>query len=146
MDTGPLEYGVIGLQDDQFASAILPELNAIQKKGAIRIVDLLFVRKSVDGMLKVSEVSELSTEKLQPYQGIVENLMGLLTLQDVETLTSAIPAGTSAVIVLLEHIWASELAESVRKAGGVLFAGGIVKADALKKVRAELAAKEANYA
>lgn len=30
MEIGPLEYVVIGLEDDQFASEVLPELNAIR--------------------------------------------------------------------------------------------------------------------
>ncbi len=147
MDIGPLEYVVIGLQDDQFASEILPELSVIQEKGNIRVVDLLFVSKDADGTTMVREVSELSDEQLQPYDGIVEDLMGWLTAEDVETLAGAIPPATSAVIVLLEHTWALGLKEAVRRAGGVLFTGGLVTADALTQVSAELAAaKEEKHA
>jgi len=48
MDIGSLEYVVISFEDDQFAHEILPELNAIQEKGLIRVVDLLFVIKDTD--------------------------------------------------------------------------------------------------
>jgi len=123
MDIGPLEYVVIGLQDNHFTSEILPELNAIQEKGAIRVVDLLFVSKDADGTVTVREVSELSDEELQLYGGITEDLMGLFTAEDVEKLAGEIPLDTSAIIVLLEHTWAIGLTEAVRKAGGVLFTG-----------------------
>jgi len=48
MTIGPLEYVAIGLQDNPFVDHILPELNAIQKKGPIRVVDLLFVTKDTE--------------------------------------------------------------------------------------------------
>lgn len=66
--------------------------------------------------------------------------MGLFTAEDIERLAGEIPTNMSAVIVLLEHTWTIELAEAVRRAGGVLFTGGIVTPEALKQVSAELEA------
>ena len=147
MDIGSLEYVVIGFEDDQFTGEILPELNAIQEKGLIRVVDLLFVMKDKDGTVTVREVSELGDEELAAYDGIAGDLMGLFTAEDVEHLAEEIPPGTSAVVVLLEHTWAIGLTEAVRRAGGMLFTGGLVTPDALAQVRAELAAaKEENHA
>jgi len=147
MDIGSLEYVVIGFEDDQFTGEILPELNAIQEKGLIRVVDLLFVMKDKDGTVTVREVSELGDEELAAYDGIAGDLMGLFTAEDVEQLAEEIPPGTSAVVVLLEHTWAIGLTEAVRRAGGMLFTGGLVTPDALTQVRAELAAaKEENHA
>ena len=147
MNIGSLEYVVIGFEDDQFTGEILPELNAIQEKGLIRVVDLLFVMKDTDGTVTVREVSELGDEELAAYDGIAGDLMGLFTAEDVEQLAEEIPPGTSAVVVLLEHTWAIGLTEAVRRAGGMLFTGGLVTPDALTQVRAELAAaKEENHA
>ena len=147
MDIGSLEYVVISFKADQFAHEILPELNAIQEKGLIRVVDLLFVIKDTDNTVTISEVSELSDEELVAYEGIAGDLMGLLTAEDIDRLAEEIPPGTSAVIILLEHTWAFGLAEAVRRAGGKLFTGGLVTPEALTQVRAELAAaKEENNA
>jgi len=147
MDIGSLEYVVIGFEDDHFTDEILPELNAIQEKGLIRVVDLLFVMKDTDGTVTVREVSELGDEELAAYDGIAGDLMGLFTAEDVERLAEEIPPATSAVVVLLEHTWAVGLTEAVRRAGGMLFTGGLVTPDALAQVRAELAAvKEENHA
>jgi Family of unknown function (DUF6325) len=143
MDIGPLEYVVIGYEDDHFTSEVLPELNAIQEKGAIRVVDLLFVMKAADGKVTMREISEFDDEELQPYAGLVEDLAGLFTAEDIEHLAGAIPPGMSAVIVLLEHTWTMGLAEAVRKAGGVLFTGGLVTPEALAQVSAELAVAKA---
>ena len=147
MNIGSLEYVVISLEDDQFAHEILPELNAIQEKGLIRVVDLLFVIKDTDNTVIIREVSELSDEELVAYEGIAGDLMGLFTAEDVERLALEIPPGTSAVIILLEHTWAIGLAEAVRRSGGTLLTGGLVTPEALTQVRAELAAaKEENNA
>ncbi len=143
MDIGPLEYVVIGYEGDHFTSEILPALNTIQESDLIRVVDLVFVSKAADGTVTVREVNELGEEELDSYGDMVEELMGLLTAQDVDHLAETIPPGTSAVIVLLEHTWTLGLADAVRKAGGVLFTGGIVGPEALQQLGAELAAAEA---
>lgn len=143
MDIGPLEYVVIGYEDDHFTKEILPALNAIQASDLIRVVDLVFVSKAADSTVTVREVSELGEEERSPYGSVVEDLIGLLTAEDVDRLAEMIPANTSAVIVLLEHTWTLGLAEAVRRAGGVLFTGGIVTPEALAQLSAELAAAEA---
>ncbi len=142
MDIGPLEYVVIGCEDDHFTSEILPELKAIQHNGAISVLDLTFVSKAADGKVTVREVNEFGEEEMQSFTGLVEDLAGWFTSEDVEHLAAAIPTGTSAIIVLLEHTWTIGLADAVRKAGGVLFTGGLVPPEALAKVSAELAEAE----
>ncbi len=37
MEIGPLEYVVLGFEDHQFTSEVLPELNAIQENGLIQV-------------------------------------------------------------------------------------------------------------
>ncbi len=145
MTIGPLEYVVIGLEDQRFTSEILPVLNTIQEKEAVRVVDLLFLSKAADGAVEMKEISDLDEEALQPFNGIAEDLQGLFTVQDIEKLAKEIPPNKSAVVVLLEHTWTIGLMEAVHKAGGELFSGGLIAPDILEQVRAELA-KEENHA
>jgi hypothetical protein len=141
MDIGPLEYVVIGLPSDQFATTVLPELKRIQQHGLIRVVDLLFVRKGADGRVEVSE------EEQPAYTALLDDLSGLLSTQDIEQLAGEITAENEAIIVLLEHTWTLGLAQAVRRADGVLFTGGMITPDVLTHVRAELAiAREEHYA
>ena len=60
MDIGSLEYVVISFEDDHFTHEIFPELNAIQEKGLIRVVDLLFVMKETDSTVTIQR-SERAT-------------------------------------------------------------------------------------
>lgn len=140
MDIGPLEYVVIGVSDQQLQGALFSELNTIQETGKIRVVDLIFVKKSADGAVVMREVSELVEEELAAYGDIAVSLKGLLTAQDLEQLTGQVPPDTSAIVILFEHTWVIGLTDAVRKAGGVVFTGGMVSHDVLAHVSAELAA------
>jgi uncharacterized membrane protein len=142
MTIGPLEFIVIGCKGHQFTKEILPELNSIQGKGLIRVVDLSFVRKDTNGTVSVLEVHDLSDEELALFDPIKEDLMGFLTPEDIAHLTSAIPPDTSAVIVLLEHVWLVKLSEGLNRANAVLLAGGMVPGAAMEQLEAELKAAQ----
>ncbi len=142
MTIGPLEFVVIGCKGHQFTSEIVPELNTIQEKGLIRVVDLFFVRKDVNGTVKVLEVHDLNDEELAVFDPIKEDLMGLLTPEDIVFLTEAIPPDTTAVIVLLEHAWLVKLTDGLNRAGAVLLAGGMVPQASMEQLEAELKAAQ----
>ena len=142
MTIGPLEFVVIGCKGNQFTSEIVPELNSIQEKGLIRVVDLFFVRKDINGTVTVLEVNDLNDEELAAFDPIKEDLMGLLTPEDIVLLTEAIPPDTSAVIVLLEHAWIVKLADGINRAGAVLLAGGMVPQASMEQLEAELKAAQ----
>jgi Family of unknown function (DUF6325) len=147
MTIGPLEYVVIGCERKQFTREILPTLNALHKNGAVRVLDLVFMSKDAAGNVATREVNELSAEEFAPYSGIASALLGMLTAEDVDHLAGSMSHDSSAVVVLLEHTWAIKLTNAVRRAGGVLFTGGLISPDAVAQVSAELAvAKEANHA
>jgi len=142
MTIGPLEFVVIGCKGNQFTNEIVPDLNAIQEKGLIRVVDLFFVRKDVNGTVTGLEVKDLNDEELAAFDPIKDDLMGLLTPEDIVLLTETVPAGTSAVIVLLEHAWLVRLNEVLNRAGAVLLAGGMVPQASMEQLEAELEAAQ----
>ena len=142
MTIGPLEFVVIGCKGNQFTSEIVPELNSIQEKGLIRVVDLFFVRKDANGTVTVLEVNDLNDEELAAFDPIKEDLMGFLTPEDIVLLTETIPADTSAVIVLLEHTWIIKLTDGLNRAGAVLLAGGMVPHASMEQLEAELKAAQ----
>lgn len=135
MESDSLEYMVIDMEDDLFTHEIVPWLHALQQSGLIRVVDLAFVGKDTEGTMAVWRVSELSQEERRPYGDLLSNLTSMFTAKDVEQLTEFIPSGTSAVAVLFEHTWTLQLAEAVRRAGGMLFTGSMGRPEALVHTR-----------
>lgn len=140
MEIGPLEYIVIGCSGNQFANEIVPELRAIQEKDLIRVVDLLFVRKAADDTITVLEMHDLNDEEQAAFASMRNNLMGLITPEDIVTLSNAIPPNTPSVIILLEHLWIGRLDEAVKRANGTVFIGGMVHPTAKEQLELELAA------
>jgi hypothetical protein len=143
MALGPLEYMVISCPGNQFMSEIVPELNAIQEKGLIQVVDLLFVRKNADDTVTALEVSDLDDDELAAFSPMQESLMGLITPEDIVTLGSTLPADTSATIVLLEHLWLNNLEQAVERANGVVHIGGMIPHPTLQQVEQEMVAVQA---
>jgi len=140
MEIGPLEYVVLGMPDQKLTRALVSGLNAIQASGQISVVDLILVTKAADGTVTMREMRELIEEDPAAYGNIADNLMGLLTVQDIGQLTAQVPPDTSAIIVLFEHTWVIGLVEAVRKGRGVVFAGGLVSHEVLAHLSDELAA------
>jgi hypothetical protein len=143
MTIGPLEYIVIGIPSDRFAKfaeEVAPALAAIQAQGSIRVTDLLFIEKGKDGELVMREVDDLADDVAHVYVDLHENLLGLLTAEDIERLAERVPLGGSAMVALLEHVWALTFCQAVARGQGVALGGGMAAPDALARLEAELTA------
>ena len=55
MPIGPVEYLVVGFPGNKFTGKIAPELKALVDSGTVRVLDLVFVGKDVDGSVVVFE-------------------------------------------------------------------------------------------
>jgi len=54
MPIGPVEYIIVGFPGNEFNGEIAPELIALVEAGTVRILDLIFVGKDVDGLTPLS--------------------------------------------------------------------------------------------
>ncbi|HEY3992013.1 MAG TPA: DUF6325 family protein [Ktedonobacteraceae bacterium] len=138
MAHGPLEYVVVGFEGNHFTGEIWPEIRAIQEKGIVRLIDLVFVRKDENGIVSILEVSDLGEEDAQAYEAVAANIQGLMTQEDIAQVTADLPIRSSAAIALFEHAWAIGLREAIRRANGKLLRAGMVRADTLEVVDHEL--------
>jgi uncharacterized membrane protein len=143
---GPVQMLVLEFDRARFEGDILPELERLKRSGIIRLIDLLFVRRPHGGELEVVQTSDLSPEEATDFGAIVGPLVGLGAgsepdaaraaaagadeleeghfFGDTEVwyLADAIPEGKSAAIALIEHTWAIELRDRIRRAGGTALA------------------------
>jgi hypothetical protein len=165
---GPVQLVVIGFPPDaQFRGEIIRALSDIRGRGVVRLLDVLFVRKDRDGRITASvHDSDLSLEEREALGGLVGGLLGLagggdaesaaagatlamdaiandafgLGIGDLQNIKDRIPAGDSALVLLIEHQWALDLKGAVRRAGGVPVVQGFLTPEALFMVGAELRA------
>lgn len=138
MALGPLEYLIIGCPGNHFTSEVVPELHAIQEKELIQVVDLLFLRKDTHGTVTVLEVKDLDADEVAALGNLKNSLMGLITHEDILTLSTSIPPDTSAVVVLLEHRWIRGLEKAIEQASGQVFVSGMVPHHAHTQLEQEL--------
>jgi hypothetical protein len=131
MAMGPVQLLVVGFEDPQFKGNVLAELARLRDNDVVRLVDLIVVRKDDEGNLEHVEHSDLTPEELEAFGATVGALMGFETDdpnvtpaggdvlgEDAWYVDDAIPNGSAAAVVLIEHRWATGLRDAIRAAGG----------------------------
>ncbi len=165
---GPVQLFVIGFPPDaQFRGEIIRELTALRGRGVVRLIDAMFVRKDAEGNINAAvHESDLTLRERELLGAIVGGILGLaaggdaesealgatlaaqsiaegafgLGIADLQRIKDQLPAGTSALLLLIEHQWALELKGAVRNAGGVPIVQGMLTPEALFMVGQELQA------
>jgi uncharacterized membrane protein len=172
MTLGPLHLMVIGFRghDDDFKGKVprafraAHALRAAHRRGDIRVLDMLLIRKDVHGNIQQLQVGELG-EQERAFAGCVaggilglrtdhtahakpEATYGLLAVAEHEfgldetelrEITHDIPCGAAAAIVLVEHLWAVRLKEAIDDAGCRLIAEGMLTTATLSTLGADVA-------
>ncbi|WP_431279959.1 DUF6325 family protein [Leifsonia poae] len=113
---GPVQLYLIGFDGDRPGQGVVEEIVKLVESDIVRLLDLLFVSRSVDGDVTVLEIDEIVDEYGLAELEIAE--LGLAGEDDVEDLSGAIEPGTSAALLVVEHIWAREFAQALFSAGG----------------------------
>jgi hypothetical protein len=133
MTFGPMQMLVVGFENQDLKGEILPELHRLREHDLVRLVDMLLVSKAADGTVAAIEASDLSADESSELGKLAAALVGLdddddsdgepeRLRDDVWFVADAIPAGTTAAIVILEHRWAIPLRDAMQRAGGKLAA------------------------
>jgi hypothetical protein len=137
MPIGPVQYLVIGFPGNNFNGEIAPELGKLVESGTVRILDIVFVAKDVDGTITVIEYDE--ADELFLFAQIDGEVGGLANTEDVEHAASMIEPGNSAAVLIWEDTWALPLAEAMRNSGGVILEGARIPHELIETALSELA-------
>ena len=143
MTLGPLEYTVIGFEGNRFNGEIAKELEKVVEKRIIRLVDLVFITKDIDGNVAAAELDARDDPRFAGFAPMVGDLMGLFTEEDMAAIGESMPVNTSALAVLFEHRWAEHLKDAVSAAGGFMVSRETVAPEVLEIINAELQAAAA---
>jgi uncharacterized membrane protein len=146
MTVGPIEIFVIAFEDPQFHGEIRAELERLRDGDIIRLVDLLAVRMTEDGVIEAIQRSDLDADEALAFGAAVGALIGLgaggedgMALgavwglreladghvfddEDKWRVADSIQPGEGALIALVEHRWAVPVRDAVRRAGGTAVA------------------------
>ena len=134
---GPIDYLVVAFPGNRMTGEGMPLLIDLVDRGIIRILDLLFIRKELDGSVSGMEVADFDQDgelDLAVFQGASSGLLGA---DDIEHAASVLDPGSSAGVLVYENLWAAPFAAALRRSGGQLVASGRIP------VQAALAALDA---
>jgi len=109
----------------------LPLLADLVDRGIIRILDLVFVKKELDGSVAGLAIADFDADgdlDLAVFEGASSGILGQ---DDIDEAGGALEPGNSAVVLVYENTWAAPLAAAVRRGGGQLVAGGRIPVEAV---------------
>lgn len=113
---GPVELYLIGFPGERPGPEIVNAILTLVESKTVKLLDLLFETRSQAGELTVLEVEEVADEYgLADLKG---DQLGLAGSEDIDDLADAIEPGTSAALLLVEHLWVTDFAEPLYNAGG----------------------------
>jgi hypothetical protein len=131
-ELGPVDWLVVEFPGPDFGKGqIAPFLEDLVNRELIRVLDMVFLRKTMDGTLETAEISDLDPTELREVLTAGADLAMVLSEQDVFDLAETIEPGHSAAVLVWENQWAAPFGAAVRKAGGQLVASGRIPAQAV---------------
>ncbi len=110
MALGPLEIVVIGFPTVEPGQDVAEALAGTEMRGDLRVIDSLVITKSAAGEVAMADVADIVGIEDQAAHLVANDMMGLLSDDDVVECGQLLDAGTCAVAILVEHLWARDLA------------------------------------
>jgi DNA-binding CsgD family transcriptional regulator len=152
---GPLQVIAVSFSPgSDFQGRVLAEVDRLQGRGVLRLLDMIFVAKNEDGTIEPVVVGGddddfgalLSSVLPLGGGGVVEPTGDVgssgFALVDAWALAESLLPGTALALLLVEHGWAQALFDAVAESGGALLGEGFLSAEAGLVVGAEVAAVE----
>jgi uncharacterized membrane protein len=152
---GPVQLLAVGFDPNaRFEGRIIDELENLERHETIRILDLLFVGKDAEtgDLLALDYQGEelgaivgallgfdFEDEQLSEPSGIEGHAFGL-SQSEIQEIAASLHPGSSAGFLLIEHVWARNLKDAIRDAGGFPLGEGFLTPETLAAVATELVA------
>ena len=122
MEIGPVDYAIVAFPGNQFRGEIAPAVQELVDAGTIRIIDIAFVGKDKDGNAVAMELIELDPDVQEGLERAGIAVDGLLSDDDLKSAADDLEPDSSAALIVWENVWAREVAQAMRDAGGELLA------------------------
>ncbi len=149
---GPLQVIAVSFGSGaDFQGRVLAEVDRLQGRGVLRLLDVLFVAKNEDGTIqRVVVVGD------DDFGALLSSIVPLDATQEPAAddgssgfdpaeawaLAESLLPGTALAFLLIEHTWAQPLFDSIAETGGVLVGEGFLTSKAGSLVGTEVAAME----
>jgi hypothetical protein len=128
-ELGPIDYLVIEFPGSRMTGEGFPLLVDLVERGIIRIIDLIFIRKELDGSVVGLTIADLDHDGTLDFAVFEGASSGLLGPSEMDEAGGTLPPGSSAGILVYENVWAAPFAAALRRGGAQVVAAGRIPAD-----------------
>jgi Family of unknown function (DUF6325) len=119
-EIGPVDYMIVAFPGNEFRGEIAPALGDLVEAGTIRIIDLAFVGKNAEGEIVAFELTDLDPEIREGFEKAGVEVNGLFNETDLMAAGAELEPNSSAALLVWENVWARDVAQKIREAGGIL--------------------------
>ena len=119
-ELAPVDYMIVAFPGNEFKGEIAPALADLVEKGTIRIIDLAFVAKDADGNIGAFELTEIDPDVRKGFENMGVEVNGLFNEEDLQAAGEELDPNSSAALLVWENLWARDVAQAIRNAGGEL--------------------------
>jgi hypothetical protein len=127
----PIDYLALEFPDGHVTGDAFQSVMDLTHSGTIRVLDLEFLAKSADGVVRkvaLDSVSDAIGVDVTLWQGADS---GLLDPSDFEVVASAIAPGSMAGILIYENVWAAPLIATIEHSGAHVVGDGRIAVEDL---------------
>jgi DNA-binding NarL/FixJ family response regulator len=148
--TAPLQLLALTFRLEADAeSRLLAEVDRIKGRGVLRVLDMVLVAKGQDGTVEALAIGD-GEDFGSLLAGIApvgaknggRPAAGEPAGSGADALVNSVAPGNAVAFLLVEHLWASPLADAVAAAGGALISDDFLTGDISRAIGAEVAAVE----
>jgi Family of unknown function (DUF6325) len=128
---GPVSYLIVEFPGNKMTGEGFPILVDLVDHGVIRILDLRFVTRDLDGAMRAVALRDIDQDgqfDMAIFEGVSS---GLLDDSDLEDARSVIDPGSSAAILIFENRWATPFVQALRRGQAQLVAAGYIPHDTI---------------
>lgn len=119
-ELAPVDYMIVAFPGNEFKGEIAPALADLVEKGTIRIIDLAFVSKDADGNIAAFELTDIDPDVRKGFENMGVEVNGLFNEEDLQAAGEELDPNSSAALLVWENLWARDVAQAIRNAGGEL--------------------------
>jgi hypothetical protein len=119
-EIGPVDYLIVAFPGNEFRGEIAPALADLVEAGTIRIIDIAFVGKDAEGNVAALELTDIDPEVREGFEKAGVEVSGLFNDEDLMAAGEELEPNSSAALLVWENVWARDVAQTIRDAGGVL--------------------------
>ncbi len=113
---GPVDLAVIGFTGELRQGGIRQAISDAVADGAVRVLDVLLVRKDADGSVEIYDAEDSGEN--EDLLGFPTDLPDLIGQEDAMVIAAEMAPDSTVAVIAWENTWAAKIAASIRELDG----------------------------